>query len=445
MKRLLLLLLGCLCLGGCASLPGEERSFALCLGVHTSTSGVEVAVQLPNYKGDQKYLVLSAAGDSFDEALSSLTAVSPSRLHFGQLRLVVFSQETAASAGFPQLVAEISNIPSMRLSAMALLTEDSVSQLLETLTPQTGVRLSKYLDTLLRTRVELGYLPGSTLSDMRRMGQRQSPALGRMALKKEGLPQDGLNAPAEALSAGSEGEVIFGGCGLIGQDGLLHDTLSLRETQLLTLLLGRSRDLPLTWEEAAFTLHVKELSVNWTKGQVTAKVVGRALMTRGAPAQAEALLEEDLRAVLQRLNAASCDALGLRRQEMFTHPLSMGMSVEAWTEEMHRLQVEAEVTLLPRRHKRAPRQGAANKGRHPPGCFLQGREILRLGCRLRSCSCARPHKSPGHRCRQAEASTVPQPRLLHVRGHQDGHRGRRHQPQDSAVGCSPSQRPAAPQ
>lgn len=76
-------------------------------------------------------------------------------------------------------------------------------------------------------------------------------------------------------------------------------------------------------------------------------MVGRALMTRGAPAQAEALLEEDLRAVLQRLNAASCDALGLRRQEMFTHPLSMGMSVEAWTEEMHRLQVEAEVTLLP--------------------------------------------------------------------------------------------------
>ena len=101
MKRLLLLLLGCLCLGGCASLPGEERSFALCLGVHTSTSGVEVAVQLPNYKGDQKYLVLSAAGDSFDEALSSLTAVSPSRLHFGQLRLVVFPRRPPPRRAFP--------------------------------------------------------------------------------------------------------------------------------------------------------------------------------------------------------------------------------------------------------------------------------------------------------------------------------------------------------
>lgn len=101
MKRLLLLLLGCLSWGAAPPCPGRMRSFALCLGVHTSTSGVEVAVQLPNYKGDQKYLVLSAAGDSFDEALSSLTAVSPSRLHFGQLRLVVFSQETAASAGFP--------------------------------------------------------------------------------------------------------------------------------------------------------------------------------------------------------------------------------------------------------------------------------------------------------------------------------------------------------
>lgn len=347
MRRLLLLLLACLCLGGCASLPGEERSFALCLGVHTSTSGVEVAVQLPNYKGDRKYLVLSAAGDSFDEALSSLTAVSPSRLHFGQLRLVVFSRETAASADFPQLVAEISAIPSMRLSAMALLTEDSVSQLLEALSPQTGVRLSKYLDTLLRTRVELGLLPDSTLSDMRRMGLRQSPALGLMALKKAGLPQDGLDTQAEALSAGNEGEVIFGGCGLIGQDGLLHDTLSLRETQLLTLLLGRSRDLPLTWEEAAFTLHVKELSIDWTKGQVTARIVGRALMTRGSPAQAEALLEEDLRAVMRRLNAASCDALGLRRQEMFTHPFSMGISTEEWAEALHRLQPEAEVTLLP--------------------------------------------------------------------------------------------------
>ena len=41
MKRLWALLLCCLCLGGCASLPGEERSFALCLGVHASTSGVE--------------------------------------------------------------------------------------------------------------------------------------------------------------------------------------------------------------------------------------------------------------------------------------------------------------------------------------------------------------------------------------------------------------------
>lgn len=69
-------------------------------------------------------------------------------------------------------------------------------------------------------------------------GPAAKPRPGPHGLKKEGLPQDGLNAPAEALSAGSEGEVIFGGCGLIGQDGLLHDTLSLRETQLLTLLLG---------------------------------------------------------------------------------------------------------------------------------------------------------------------------------------------------------------
>ena len=101
MKRLLLLLLGCLCLGGCASLPGEERSFALCLGVHTSTSGVEVAVQLPNYKGDQKYLVLSAAGDSFDEALSSLTAVSPAGCISGSCAWWFFPRRPPPRRAFP--------------------------------------------------------------------------------------------------------------------------------------------------------------------------------------------------------------------------------------------------------------------------------------------------------------------------------------------------------
>ena len=111
MRRILPLLLCCLLLTGCVSLPGEERSFALCLGVHATSSGVEVTVQLPNYKADQDYLTLSAVGDSFSSALTALTAVSPSRLHFGQLRLLIFSEETAESALFPHLLGEIAAIP----------------------------------------------------------------------------------------------------------------------------------------------------------------------------------------------------------------------------------------------------------------------------------------------------------------------------------------------
>lgn len=347
MKRLAAALLCCLCLGGCTALPGEERSFALCMGVHVTANGVEVAVQLPNYKGNHEYLVLSAVGEDFDQALTALAAVAPSRLHFGQLRLAVFSHQTAASPMFPGLVAQIAAIPSMRLDAMALLTEDELPALLAALKPHSGVRLSKYLDTLLRSQVETGFLPGTTLAQMRRMETRQSPVLGRVGLRQIDAPQAGLSTGIEQLQAGGEEEAHFGGCGLIGQDGRLHGTLDMRQTQLLSLLLGRTRDVALTWPEAAATLHVVDADVRLGQGEARAEVTCRAVATRGAPAWMQERLEQELTQVLGSVNAASCDALGLRRQEMLRHPLTMGMEAAAWAEELHRMPIQVKVTLLP--------------------------------------------------------------------------------------------------
>ena len=56
MKRLLTLFLCAALLTGCTALPGEERSFALCLGIHAAGASVEATVLLPNYKGDNDYL-----------------------------------------------------------------------------------------------------------------------------------------------------------------------------------------------------------------------------------------------------------------------------------------------------------------------------------------------------------------------------------------------------
>lgn len=309
MRRIIPLLLCCLLLTGCVSLPGEERSFALCLGVHATSSGVEVTVQLPNYKADQDYLTLSAVGDSFSSALTALTAVSPSRLHFGQLRLLIFSEETAKSALFPHLLGEIAAIPGLRLSVMVLLTKDEMPELLTALKPQSGIRLSKYLDTQLRAQMELGFLPGETLSDIRRMGNRRSPALGYVSLKKEGLSSAGLAGDAATLNAGSEGDVHFGGCGLIGRDGLLHGELSLQETQLLTMLLGRTKDLPLVRREAAATLHVRTLNFRGPTDAAELRLTARAMVTQGTPAAIESLLEAELADLFARLAAADCAAL----------------------------------------------------------------------------------------------------------------------------------------
>ena len=309
MRRMIPLLLCCLLLTSCVSLPGEEHSFALCLGIHATSSGVEVTVQLPNYKADQDYLTLSAVGDSFSSAVTALTAVSPSRLHFGQLRLLIFSEETAQSTLFPHLLGEIAAIPGLRLSVMVLLTKDGMPELLTALKPQSGIRLSKYLDTQLRAQMELGFLPGETLSDIRRMGNHRSPALGYVSLKKEGLSSAGLAGDAATLNAGSEGDVHFGGCGLIGRDGLLHGELSLQETQLLTMLLGRTKDLPLVRREAAAKLHVRMLNFRGPTDAAELRLTARAMVTQGTPAAIESLLEAELADLFARLAAADCAAI----------------------------------------------------------------------------------------------------------------------------------------
>lgn len=347
MKRLLTLFLCAALLTGCTALPGEERSFALCLGIHAAGASVEATVLLPNYKGDNEYLTLSARGKNLSEALIALSAVCPSRLSFGQLRLLLFSEETAADADFPFLLGEVAAISGMRLNVMTLVTRDDMQELMTALRPQSGVRLSKYLDTLLRAQVEMGFLPGTTLSELRRMGQRQSPALGCAALRQEDMPEDGLDGEIAHLPAGNEGEVHFGGCVLLGQDGRMQGRLSLRETQLLTMLLGRTKDLALAWPDAVATLHVRGVRARLESNSLKLHVTARIMTAQGAPAQLTAYLEQDLLDLAARLNASGCDALGLKRQELWQHPRSADFDGAAWAEVLHGLQVQAEVELLP--------------------------------------------------------------------------------------------------
>ena len=56
-------------------------------------------------------MTLSARGQSLTEALSQLDAAAPMRMHYGQVRLLVFSRETAESAGFSAALEELASMP----------------------------------------------------------------------------------------------------------------------------------------------------------------------------------------------------------------------------------------------------------------------------------------------------------------------------------------------
>ena len=79
--------------------------------------------------------------------------------------------------------------------------------------------------------------------------------------------------------------------------------------QLLTMLLGRTKDLPLVRREAAAKLHVRTLNFRGPTDAAELRLTARAMVTQGTPAAIESLLEAELADLFARLAAADCAAI----------------------------------------------------------------------------------------------------------------------------------------
>ena len=296
MKRLMTLLM-CLLLTGCAALPAEERSFAVALGVAGGPGVWRVYARIPTYQTGGGYTTVSGEGDTLPHALAALDAAAPMQLHLGQLRLLVFSADTARSAEFPAALATLSERHDLRADASLAITEDGLGALMDALKPATGARLSKSLDVLMETRLEQGTVPRAALADVMRMGDRQQPVLMNIAL-------DGA-------------EIALSGGWPIGSDGSAAWMLTPEEMQLLSLMQGRLRRSVLSLAEGTVRLTDVSADVELSVPTMETASVRLILGISASPLTEEALSRAAATAclgLLGRLSAVGCDALGLGRQ-----------------------------------------------------------------------------------------------------------------------------------
>lgn len=293
MLRRVIVILVCGCLmGGCSALPAEERAFAVALGISKASDQWQVSARIPGYQEEGDYLTLTAQGTSLQEALAGLDAAAPMRMHYGQVRLLIFDRAMAETEELPSALTLLAHRSDMRLQAEVCVTQMDMRTLMDALDPQTGTRLSKSLDVLLETRYKLGVIPQTSLSAVMRMGQRQCPVL--------------LN-----IVAGEDGKPSLSGGWLTDQAGQVRTLLSPEETQLLLLMQGslKKTTLVLAGHTITLTDAKRHLSLNGNEAQcaITLRYTATDLSQEGVGAE----VQRAMLALTQRLAEANCDALGL--------------------------------------------------------------------------------------------------------------------------------------
>lgn len=315
MKKLWCWLLLTLLCTGCSALPAEERSFAVAMGVQRSGDTWEVSARMPTYQTGGGYMTASARGNSLEEALALLDATSPMQVHLGQLRMVVFHEGIAASQDFFAALDALAHREDFRLQAVICITDDPVQDLMDKLEPATGSRLSKSLDVLLEARREQGVITAVTLSDIQRMGERQSPVLTAVALEDDAnVSHPGMDASAGGQAAKGAGKVQFGGGWMVSASGSAKGMLTAGEVQLLSLMAGTLKKGMLTLDGDTVTIMDAGAQTSLDGNTASCSITLRSTSSAWTEGELIFGLRQACEAVTAKLAAAGCDALGVGRR-----------------------------------------------------------------------------------------------------------------------------------
>lgn len=293
MKRLLPLLLALLC-ASCSALPAEERAFAVALGIDHTDGTWTTHARIPTYQTGGGYMTVTGEGASLAEALEALDSAAPMHVNLSQLRLVVLGRSLGDSGNLSAALTALSDRPDMRLQAVVAVTQDDMGAVMEAMQPATGARLSKSIDVLWETRTEQGTAPDAALDGILRMGERQTPVLAALTL--------------------TDGAFDLLGGWPVTQDGRLAEPLTAAEQQLLSMMQGRADSLALSLPEGVAQVRDVSAAVSLSGASASVRMTLRVTSSTLSDRETEEAVARGCLALLERLGASGCDALGLGRK-----------------------------------------------------------------------------------------------------------------------------------
>lgn len=215
MKKLFLLLLLCPLLTSCSLVTMERQIYPICLSVDATDDGqFQLALQAPRSSGsdDAAYDIISATGETLEDAMRVLSASTPYPLNFSQIRLCIVGYHLAATTPLRPLLRTLMEQPTMRPTAYVSIAMGRALDVLQNQQPDFGMRLSTHLNLLLDRLQQERLLPDSTLSACVRelsdgrcdlliglcaVNQRLIPE--EETAKKETAPSSRESSPAFAL------------------------------------------------------------------------------------------------------------------------------------------------------------------------------------------------------------------------------------------------------
>lgn len=210
MKKLFFLLLLCPLFTSCSLVTMEREIYPICMSVDATEDGTfQVALQAPRSSGsdDASYDIISATGDTLEDALRVLSASTPYPLHFSQIRLCLISYRLASTTPLRPLLRVLMEQPTMRPTAYVSIAMGRALDVLQNQQPDFGNRMSTHLSLLLDRLQQEHLLPDSTLSScVRELSDGRTDLLiGLCAVNRHLLPEENA-AKKEGSSSGSDSE-----------------------------------------------------------------------------------------------------------------------------------------------------------------------------------------------------------------------------------------------
>lgn len=304
------------------------------------------------------YIVLSATAPSCLRALGLLSATTPRTVNLSQLREIVLSQTIAETDATLPILREIHSIYRANGEAVVVVTPQNAGDFIRRQHAILGLRLSKYLEVLFDHFRSIGIIPPSpNLSAV--IAAMESRTLDAAAVYANGNDFDSTlvlqgasdtdrlpgHLPRTA-PAGNEymGSALFSGSRMTG-------VLTGSETGLLRLMAGKSDTRITVIDGAQYKTRLATRSRRRIEPDGTLCVSLSLSLTLTAGEQKRtsdeiaADIERSCVSVLQKLQAASCDAVGFGRIAVRAYPDIPSWESSGWDTRYPQAQVRVATHL----------------------------------------------------------------------------------------------------